>query len=237
MDSVDRSSLLERAKAYVSRSPRPTVGAAAMMIVPLAAAAPVQAGYLTAWHGSVARTYLFTDGTVQKGLQVAPSPGGSTVTGNALFTLNKSTLADVHGTFTGLGAGNVSAGDAVEFTWDFDVVQTGSAPIDSLEWQVVGYYDSTTSPLHEWSLASGEGFTGSSGAAVVTFPQDVTNMNWHGLRLDIDATVAGTTPGQYAFRVDVGKLQFAYLPEPASLAAAGLTAALVLGRRRTQARG
>jgi hypothetical protein len=225
-----QATLFERAAALVARSGP----AAALTIVPLAAATPTQATYLHAWIYAQATFEGSTNGgTRTSSLMLSSHPHGEKATGVATYTLNNSAIASIRAGYSGLGAGQVTAGQQADFAWNFSITDIGQAAIDSIEWQFIGHYDSLSGPWTRQTLASGTGFGAFSGAAPLIFQSSMNDMNWFGADLLIAATVAGTEPGLYQFEVLLSGdgMSYAFVPDPSSAGVLVLSALLMLRRR------
>lgn len=226
-------SLLDRAKKFVAESARYRA-AAVLSVVPLSAAAPAQAGYLNQWNYSFAGyDSAQTDpGTVLHRIQREQLTGGTRAFGTATYTLNKSAIGKISAGYSGLGS-SVDAGDRSRFAWSFELLDAGAAPIDRIEWSLLGFYDSMSGPLTRLTLASGEGFGSYIGQSDLVFPTTMSDITWFGADLEITATVAGTEPGQYVYEVDLSNLQYTYIPipEPSMVGVTVIMAGMLLRRR------
>jgi hypothetical protein len=230
--------LLDRARQYLARNRGTAAGAAALVAVPLMAASSAQAGYLHKWTYGLA-SFDSGSGTAQNNLVVSDAPGGSKLTGSALYSLNDSAIALVRGGYSGLGAGEVDAGDRADFTWDFSLTDTGATPLADVQWELIAIYSERFGPTSRQTLASGDDFGTFSGAAPLVFSSPLTDMNWFGADLKIIATAPAPAAGQYQFNVALSNdgIRYAYVPIPEP-AGAGLVLMLSAGfvLRRTPLR-
>jgi hypothetical protein len=201
----------------------------------LAAAAPAQAGYLHKWTYHIA-DYASGSGGQTSSLTLNDTSDGSSVTGTAQYALSSSAVARIRAGYSGAGTGQVSAGDRADFSWNFQLSDTGTDQLSSLHWDLVGFYDSTSGPLVSQTLASGDGLGSFSGSASLPFATNVDDLNWFGADLQMSAT-APPTAGQYSMSASLtgDGIRYAYVPvpEPAGAGVIIMLSCLFARRRRT----